>query len=138
MDDNGKSYTPRSEQAAILDRAFDLIQGVPYKVSLRWVFYGLLQDGIYQKKEDYQDLKRLAARARKGFYKGWTPDTLADDTRKAYIRGDGYADEDDFLGAVGKAVCILDRWQSQDYYVELWYEAKAMHGQFAYYTKHIT
>jgi hypothetical protein len=32
----------------------------------------------------------------------------------------------------------LDKWYSQDYYVELWFEAKAMRGQFEYYTNHIT
>ena len=138
MNDNNESYKPRAEQANILDIAFALIKSVSYKVSLRWVFYGLLQKSVYRGKKEYNDLKRLTARARKAFYKGWTPDTLADDTRQAFTRGDGYADEDEFLSAVGNAECTLDKWQSQDYYVELWYEAKAMHGQFAYYTEHIT
>jgi hypothetical protein len=131
-------YKPRAEQTAILDRAIELVQSVSYKVSLRWLFYRLLQEGIYKNKTDYANLKTILSKARKGFSNGWTPDTLADDTRQAYIRGTGFYSEDTFLKAVGKAECTLDKWQYQDNYVELWYEAKAMHGQFAYYTEHIT
>ena len=131
-------YKPRTEQAAVLNRALELVQSVPYKVSLRWLFYGLLQTGVYQDKAGYGNLKSLTAKARKEFYNGWTPDTLADDTRRAYPRGGGHYDETDFLEAVGEEECVLDKWQYQDNYVELWYEAKAMHGQFAHYTEHIT
>lgn len=131
-------YKPRKDQAAVLDRALEIVQSVPYKVSLRWLFYRLLQEGIYRDKAGYSDLKRITARARKAFYSDWTPDILADDTRRAYSRGNGYYDERDFLQAVGDTVCVLNKWQDQEHYVELWYEAKAMHGQFAHYTEYIT
>ena len=78
------------------------------------------------------------SQARKSFYNGWTPDTLADDTRPAVIRGDGFLSETHFLRAVGNAKCILDKRQAQPYYCELWFEAKAMRGQFEHYTNHIT
>jgi hypothetical protein len=34
--------------------------------------------------------------------------------------------------------CHLDKWYSQSYYVELWYEARAMTDQFKHYTRNIT
>ncbi|MDZ4241726.1 MAG: hypothetical protein U1D99_02775, partial [Candidatus Omnitrophota bacterium] len=33
---------------------------------------------------------------------------------------------------------ILDKWRLQNYYVELWFEAKAMRAQFEHYTDYIT
>jgi ABC-type antimicrobial peptide transport system ATPase subunit len=49
-----KAYKPRSEQETILDRALELVQGVPYQVSARWLFYALLQEGAYPDKESYK------------------------------------------------------------------------------------
>ncbi len=133
------SYNPRPEQAAILDRAYDLVQSVPYQVTARWLFYGLLQESFFKDKDAYKGkFLPLLSKARKRSYKGWTPATLADDTRQAVIRGGGWLSEEEFLGAVGRAVCTLDKWQAQDRYVELWFEAKAMRGQFEHYTHHIT
>jgi len=134
-----KAYKPRLEQEAILDRGFELVKGVPYQVSARWLFYALLQEGTYSDKGNYKSkLLPLMAKARKCFYKGWRPDTLSDDTREAIIRGDGFCSEMDWLEAVGRSECSLDKWVTQETYVELWFEAKAMRGQFEYYTDHIT
>ena len=47
------TYQPRAEQANILDQALAHIRSVPYDVSARWLFYRLLQDGLYRVKEDY-------------------------------------------------------------------------------------
>ena len=33
--------------AKLLDRALELIAAVPYAVTLRWLFYGLWQEGWY-------------------------------------------------------------------------------------------
>ena len=133
------TYTPRAAQAAILDRAWDYVQSVPYRVSLRWLFYRLLQDGTYSDKDAYRNtFKSLLARARKEFYGGWRPDTLADETRTAVVRGLGYADAMDWLrGDMLRRGCKLDRWQAQPRYVEVWFEARAMQEQFTYYTEYI-
>jgi hypothetical protein len=46
----------------------------------------LLQEGTYPAKGSYKSkFLPLLAKARKTFYKGWRPDTLADDTREAVI-----------------------------------------------------
>ena len=134
-----QGYKPQVEQAIILDRAYDLVESVPYKVTARWLFYRLLQESYFKDKDDYKGkFMPLLSKARKSFYKKWTPETLADDTRIAVIRGDGWTSETSFLRDVGRAVCTLDKWQTQDYYVELWFEAKAMKGQFEHYTEYIT
>jgi len=133
------NYKPRPEQARILDRAYEFVCSVSYRVTARWLFYALLQEGTYADKDSYKThFLPLLAKARKSFYKEWRPDTLADDTREAISRGYGWENAEDWLTAVGKAKCTLDKWSNQSNYVELWFEAKAMRGQFEYYTKHIT
>ena len=48
MDDNniGSTYRPRGQSKEVLDRAWWHIQSVPYQVTLRWLFYRLLQEGV--------------------------------------------------------------------------------------------
>ena len=133
-------YNPRKDTAKALDRAYALVRSVDYSVSARWLFYRLLQEGFYSKKSDYKN-KWLpsASKARHAGYKLWRPDTLADDTRQAIERGGGWDDPKDWIEGVSKYLsCSLDKWQSQQYYVELWFEARAMASQFEHYTDHIT
>jgi hypothetical protein len=132
-------YKPRPEAEAILDRAYELVQSVPYAVTARWLFYGLLQEGTYPDKDSYKSkFLPMLSKARKTFFKNWRPDTLADDTRSPVVRGEGFPDEKEWLEAVGRARCKLDKWRDQQNYVEIWFEAKAMRGQFEHFTKHIT
>ena len=134
------AYKPQRRNAAILDRAFELVNSVPYRVSARWVFYRLLQEGFYSKKDDYKNqLLPALSDARHAFYKDWRPDTLADDTRAAVVRGNGFRDEKAWLKALAAQVaCNLDYWLKQPHYAECWYEARAMTDQFQYYTEHLT
>ena len=134
-----EDYTPRGKTAVTLDRAFELVESVPYDVSARWLFYRLLQEGYYSKKTDYKN-KFLPAtsKARHAFYKQWRPDTLADETREPIIRGNGFKTPGEWVRAVQSGLeCELDKWYSQEQYIELWYEARAMTDQFRHYTRHI-
>lgn len=131
-------YHPQAKRAALLDIAYDQLQSVPYSVSARWLFYRLLQLGHYRVKDDYRDFLSILSLARKGFYKLWTPDSLMDDTRSTTVRGDGCSSEEHFLRIMSKETCVLDKWMYQDYYLEIWFEAKAMQAQFEYYTEYIT
>jgi hypothetical protein len=135
-----KTYNPQAKTRAILDRAWEHVQSVLYQVSLRWVFYRLLQDGTYRDKDDYGKLSELLAEARKRFYQGWRPDTLADESRQMIIRGTGYDDAQSWLEAIadGKAPCYLDMWTSQPYYIAILFEARAMTEQFRQYAPGIT
>ncbi|MBA7659029.1 hypothetical protein ES703_66992 [subsurface metagenome] len=132
-------YQPRKEQAAILARAMEHIESVPYAVTARWLFYRLLQDGLYQKKGDYHNLfLPLTAKARKRFYDGWRPSTLADDTRELIPGGGGFDDVSDWLNAVRDQLEFSkSKWLNQDYYIEIWFEAAAMVGQFRHYTEEL-
>jgi len=133
-------YTPRGKNAVILDRAYELVGSVPYRVSARWLFYRLLQEGHYNKKTDYKH-KFLPAvcSARHAFYKQWRPDTLADETRAAIRRGNGWDTPGQWLEHVQQWLkCELDKWHTQERYIELWYEARAMSDQFRHYTQFIT
>lgn len=134
------SYKPQKKQAEILDRAYDLVQSVPYRVGVRWLFYRLLQEGYYTRKNDYKtQLIPMLSKARHAMYKDWRPDTLADETREAIYRGHGHATPEDWIVALSKEItCELAMWYEQPYYVELWFEARAMAEQFAFYSKHIT
>jgi hypothetical protein len=133
-------YNPDAKTARMLARALELVESVPYRVSGRWLFYRLLQEGYYNSKGDYKDkFNKATSKARHAFYNGWAPDTLADDTREAIIYGDGWGDVPGWLRGVATGLeCRLDKWQHQSYYVELWFEARAMVQQFEHYTKHVT
>ncbi len=139
------AYNPSPKSEAILARAWHWIQSVEYQVTARWVFYRLLQEGIYREKKGYRHLLSLTSKARKEFYADWRPWTLADDTRAPilmqrqgfyglHLRGHGFQDEDDWLARIKEEInCPLDRWASQPIYSEIWFEAAAMQGQFLHY-----
>ena len=116
------------------------IRSVPYAVSARWLFYRLLQAALYAGKEDYHG-KFLPLTA-KAFYTcpsgQWRPNTLADDTRSVDDGGLGYDNERDWLqGILDFEGFSTHKWATQPYYMEIWFEAKAMRGQFQYYTSEI-
>lgn len=75
------AYEPRKCNVPIVEAAMEHVESVSYKVGLRWVFYRLLQDGYYTRKEDYNRWKSLCSKVRKEFYGGWEPDTLIDEGR---------------------------------------------------------
>lgn len=139
------SYKPNPQSKYILQRAWHWVQSVPYDVTARWVFYRLLQDGIYSEKKGYRHLLPILSRARKEFYDEWTPWTLADDTRAPLLmqrdgfytislRGWGFHDEAEWLGTLKKELnCPLNRWAKQPVYTEIWFEAAAMLSQFVHY-----
>ena len=119
----------------MLDHAMQHIKSVPYKVPLRWLFYRLLQDGIYSKKGDYKNkFVGMISQARHNYIGEWRPDTLVDKSRSILLKGLGSLTEDD---AINDIKINLDKFQNQDNIILLVFEAKAMLGQFEHYTKHI-
>ncbi|MGA2363526.1 MAG: hypothetical protein ABSG73_13855 [Candidatus Aminicenantales bacterium] len=134
---------PRAKQAKILETALNAVNSVPYRVSSRWVFYRLYQAGLYTRKEDYNGWGELSSRARHTGWGGWRPDTLADDTREAVVRTGGYNGKDQAKEDLGSrlkdaaARTMIDHFYRQENYIELWFEARAMVGQFEHYTKYI-
>jgi hypothetical protein len=112
-------------------------------VSLRWLFYRLLQDGFYKEKRDYKNnFTKLFSRARHTNQDGWRPDTLEDEGRAVVVFTGGCRDDQEaFEGMkenVRDAVHVpRDHFFNQENYIELWFEANAMSSQFQHYTRDI-
>jgi hypothetical protein len=127
----------------LLARALEVIHSVDYRVSLRWVFYRLLQEGYYSKKSDYNRWVALSSRARKEFFDGWHPAILADETRGRVQRTGGEETVQDCVDSLiselnnFEASFFVDHFYHQDHYVEIWFEARAMAQQFEHYTDDI-
>jgi hypothetical protein len=119
--------------AEILKWCLGRVQSVPYRVTARWLFYRLVQEKGLQKRE-YKNFLKWASNARKRFYEGWSPDTLADDTRQARIRGFGYDTPSAWIESFKREQCVLDKYAAQEQIVEVWFEAEAMYSQFDHYT----
>jgi len=132
-------YKPSPRVAEILTWSLKRVQGVPYRVTARWLFYRLVQEKGFQKRE-YKNFLKWASNARKRFYNGWAPDTLADDTRQARIRGNGYESPEAWMQSFKNQQCVLNKYASQERIVEIWFEAEAMYSQFSHYTApyHVT
>lgn len=134
-------FNPTAKTKRLLDAAWQHVNSVSYQVTLRWLFYRLLQDGFYSSKEDYNAMKHMFGRARKSFYGEWGPWTLSDESRHAVPHGAGeYATIDDWIDymTAGDWGCDLDHFYRQEHYVEAWFEANAMIGQFRQHTTGIT
>ncbi len=143
-------YRPQKPARLALDRAWEVVQATPYKVSLRFVFYVLFQEGFFNyrkgnrkpsdwKAAAYETWTDISAIARRRFYQDWKPDTFADDTRQSLLLGHGHRTQADWLRWLAENIdCQLSKWHDQEYYVELWYEARAMTRQFQHYTDYIT
>ena len=97
-------YRPDLATAQLLAKAYQYIQDAPYAVTARWVFYRLLQDGTLSSKADYKCLLGYLSKARKRFYAGWTPSTLADESREAMVRGGGFTTGNGWVQAVANQV----------------------------------
>jgi hypothetical protein len=155
------SYQPYGKTKKILERAMEHIQDVPYQVSVRWVFYRLLQEGFYSKKRHYDNFVQLTSRARKSWYDGWSPSTLADDTRTMSVSAnDGDRPDPDIEELIeteiqeAKNEIEYHRDQAQNYthlflydidpnyyqarFCVIMFEARAMMEQFATYTHGLT
>ena len=140
----GKKKT-KADMEEIRKRALEHVKSVSYPVGLRWLFYRLLQDGFYTKKEDYvNSFKVSVSNWRHNQLDGWHPNTLVDESREI-IPGDVFIGDDiqDVVNswATGLDVDLRDSIfmdENQEYYVEAWFEARAMTGQFREYTEYIT
>jgi hypothetical protein len=134
-------YTPNKRGREILDRAWQHVSGVPYKVTTRWLFYQLYQDGFYHSKNDYKNgFVPLLSRARHNGFGLWRPDSLVDDRRDAIKHEGGYRDPGEWAREMASSgwTCNLDHFYNQENYIEVWFEAEAMSRQFQHYTRGIT
>jgi len=133
------THGPDTDSQIILDAARKHIESVPYKVSVRWVFYRLYGEGHYKEKDDYGNFSTLCSRARRVYLDDWWhPGTLKDDTRGVIQNLYGYPNSKQAIERIPDDIDLtVNHFFKQDYYVELWYEARAMSSQFLYYTHKI-
>jgi len=129
MNDQGYEYTPSSRVEEILNYAMERIAPLNYAPSGRWVFYQVYQ-AFGLAKEDAKKMDKWTSRARKSFWNGWRPDTLSDSVRRASIDGTGDDGLKEAIEDLRDPVFIMDKIRSQENYVEIWFEAAAMVGQF--------
>jgi len=127
------AYRPKPHVAENLDWCLKRVNAVPYRVTARWLFYRLVQERGFQKRQ-YKVFLKWTSNARKRFYNGWAPDALADDTRQAHVRGHGYESAGAWMHSFKRERCVFDKYAAQQNIVELWFEAEAMYSQFNHYT----
>jgi len=139
---------PRDKQAKILDRALILAKSVPYSVTLRWLFYGLWQEGWFSntkptrrasaKRRAYEDFSSLMSRLRHSsdeLQERWLIE-LADDRRDPIHRSSWFNSPDEWLKTASeKLVCNTEKMVGQNFYVMVAFEAEAMQSQFKYFTE---
>jgi len=141
-------YRPNKRSREILARGWEHMQSIPYRATSRWLFYRLLQDGLYkahtseEKKREYQKFLSLTSRARHNSWEGWRPDSLTDDTRNAirYDGDGGCRSVQEWATSLREEswIPVLDHWYQQQWYAEVWFEAEAMRAQFEHYVKGLT
>jgi hypothetical protein len=133
-------YRPSSaKRRELIDRAWEHVRSVPYKVSLRWVFYRLLQDGLVKGKSSYTLVQDTLGDARKGYYKDWRPDTLADESRSPIVRTGLYDTPTAWFKKLKEQglhmFCDAQAGAEQRVFVA--FEAAAMASQFGQHTQHV-
>ncbi len=127
-------WCPTASRVLLLNAALEFVEAAPYKVSLRWTFYRLLQSGWLNSKSDYNIIKNNSSWARMSSWGGWKPDTLSDDTRSVDEKGYGFTDIQEWLRWIPERFfSYVDRWEKQPNFVVVGFEAAAMSGQFDEY-----
>lgn len=84
-------------------------------------------------KSAYKRFLKWTSKARKGFYNGWTPETLADDTRSLQLRDGGPRSASEWMADFLKTECYLETRSHQKSVVLVLFEAAAMASQFEHY-----
>lgn len=129
------SYEPKPKTAAMLNFALTKVKALPYKVSARYAFYRIVQGFAGYKKGDYGKFLQLTAKARKGFWSGWNPETFVDDTR-SILKEYGlisYASPIAWFESMADRSPYLEIADHFDVLPLVMFEAKAMVRQFQYY-----
>lgn len=133
-------YKPTTRVKEILDFAQGIINSLPYKISLRFLFYALKQQGYYASKKEYRNFKERCIEARRNFYDKWRPWTLEDEGRSRITRAWGEENIKDCLLDLPYEAAQninLDHFYKQNKYVEIWFESRGSTPQFRHYTQNI-
>lgn len=143
-----KRQGPDARSIAILERAVELVAGVPYTVTLRWLFYNLWQDGYYThqlptskasaKQLAYGNFGKLMSTLRHSApqWQERFPIEVADDRRDPVLFSEGFRTPSEWLAHQRNTIqCDVDWMTGQEHYVMVAFEAEAMQSQFIHYTQ---
>jgi hypothetical protein len=108
------------------------VTGLSYKPSTRYAYYRVM-DHFGLGKKGWSGFKSVQSRWRKSFRDGWSPDTFADSIRGWDPNGYGAITETGWFDAMVENAPQSGVWNRLDFYVEVWFEAEAMSGQFDAY-----
>jgi hypothetical protein len=119
----------------IVERTLEHIESVPYRVSLRWLFYRLLQEGELAGKDSYKQFVGTIAKAR---HSGLIhPYAIADEGRDQIATSGKWNSVDAFRDWLVKewrnGYRASDLMGYHNPYVIVAFEAKAMASQFVEY-----
>jgi hypothetical protein len=141
-------HGPRKKVARILERASQVVQETPYKVTVRFVFYVLWQEGYFHffhgtakqkpKAQAYHEFDRYTAKLRRSpqEIQDRFPMEFADNRRDPLMRTNWIMSGNDWIRRLQKGlVCKIDKMTNQDCYVTVAFEAEAMLSQFEYVTE---
>ncbi len=129
---------PIKRIADLLDRALEIVNSVPYTVTLRWLFYNLHQEGWFEgdKAKQYKNFSDTMSRLRHSpdeFLERW-PIELADDRRDPIHYTEWYRSPQEWLAAAANEIsCNVDNMVGQANYIMIAFEAEAMQRQFVHY-----
>lgn len=128
---------PNPAAQQVIDETKKNIALVNYSVSLRWLFYRLLQSGILSTKREYDRYKNTIAKAR---HSGLIArDAIADAGRARInlsgVYGDVHDWTADFATRLRNGFQCVDLQHAHNPYVIVAFEAKAMAAQFEQYAK---
>lgn len=123
-----------------------ILGALPYRVSLRWLFYRLFQEGYFPSNEGkesgaykadcYKKLKAIKSRAVYSENEWrWPPDICTDEGRNRVAQSGFWDGEERAATLVKQANCRIDINGASDFYVMLCFEAQAMAQQFKHYTR---
>lgn len=131
---NYPGYRPQEKTAKILKWVLGKVEEVPYRVTLRWAFYRCVQElGLGLSKKDYNNFKKWIFRARKGFWGGWKPWTLAENARDVLPLSIGHETFRDWVKSLENIKPTYEKFSSQENFVMIWFGAEAMRSQFRHY-----
>ncbi len=126
-----KDWNPQADTRAIIEQAEDIINeydDAGYKLTLRQLYYQFVARGILENTErSYKNLGSYITNARMAGMISWY--AIEDRNRTHY--GNWYdEDEQNAIDALPQYV-RFDRWDRQDYYVEVMVEKEALGGIIA-------
>ena len=139
MENISKKTKMQKSTIKMLTQALEAIKTVDYPVSLRWIYYRLIDNYGWPKcLKTLNKLTSATSVARKEEQYGWDPDTLTDETRQIYYPAGIGISETKWIQNRQKQSCTLDKGKPPRIIVI--FEARAMLKQFEKYTApyHVT